>query len=77
MSRPRTRQPRELLARISTTLFGTIASVSVTPRKGDPLWRDAAQWAFDDVCRLVDELPPDPPKRSYYGSKGSLRNPHR
>ena len=74
--RPKQRQPRELLVRIISTLIGTWASISVQPRKGDPLWRKAAQAALEDVWPLLDALPPDPPKRSYYGAKGSLRKPH-
>jgi hypothetical protein len=44
-------------------------------------WHWAALEAATDLTEAVTKLPPEPPKRpkrpSYYGAKGSLRNPHR
>lgn len=57
MTKPR--NPRKLLGRIAQILWGTAASVSLHPKKGDPLWRDAATIAFGDVCDVVAQHFPD------------------
>lgn len=38
-------------------------------------WKMAAAGTANELNRLLLSLPPDPPRRSYYGHPGSLRNP--
>ena len=62
MSQPKQRQPRELLTRIRFHLwqewrYGTGRAASI-----------ALHCSAKDVRPLLKLLPPDPVKRSYYGS---------
>lgn len=60
LTMPRQPSPRKLLSRISIILFGTAASTSVHPRKGDPIWRAAALEAWEDVCQIREKHFPEP-----------------
>jgi hypothetical protein len=67
------RQPRELLTRINEHATTEYYSAGLDD------WHWAALEAMRDARDALSKLPPEPPKRpkrpSYYGAKGSLRNP--
>lgn len=71
-NRPRKRRARELLARINLLVIHEWCH-GAAPMP----WRDALREVSREVVKILNELPPDPPKRSYYGAKGSTRNPFR
>lgn len=71
MSQPKQRQPRELLTRIKTRIMNDRWAHNW------PWYRASVWFIIDELDPLIESLPLDPPKRSYYGSKGSLFNPHR
>ena len=66
----RKRQPRELL-----TSIATICAKEWLYELEHDTWSAASEWAFDIAQKRLESLSPTPPKRSYYGPKGSLRNP--
>jgi len=70
MSRPRQRQPHELLTRILAHLNNDYNAPATEAKQ-------EVYGAWADAYTLREGFSPDPPKRSYYGAKDSLRNPHR
>lgn len=66
----RFRRPGELLNRICHTLIGNSVDALNTA------WGKAADAAYDDVAPIRDRHYPDPPRRRYFGARGSLSNPH-
>ena len=66
------RQPRELLARIEKLAWQDAKCAAMVPA-----WRFAAAHVSGNLSMKLELLPPDPPKRSYYGPRGSLSNPFR
>lgn len=71
MSKPRTRHPRELL--FSIAYHCTYEMLDSGPATD---WDTACFSVAATLLKSRETLPPDPPKRSYYGAKGGLRNPH-
>ena len=76
MSQPKQRQPRELLTSIIDKCMEEWRELhwhngQITN------WDNCAIDATCDLHVLLLGMPPDPPKRSYYGPKGSLSNPFR
>jgi hypothetical protein len=69
MGKPRTRQPRELLAGI---MHHTQKAWRMSD---DEVLQERCKEAWHEAANLQITLPPDPPKRSWYGQKGGLRNP--
>jgi hypothetical protein len=47
--------PCTLLLSIRRTLFGICASEPVEPTGGNDAWGQAAFWALEDICDLVEE----------------------
>ena len=66
MSQPHKRQPRELLSRILEHLNDDYNAPEATAKQ-------EIYGAWADAYNLRDALPPA--RRSYYGARGSTRNP--
>lgn len=76
MSQPKQRQPRELLTSIYNQCMSEWRELHW--HNGQIVgWDCAALDAATEMLILQIGMPPDKPKRSYYGAKGSLSNPHR
>lgn len=53
------RDPSQLMRRIRVTLFGYCASEPVNSEDQSEAWDNAAAWAFEDICDVVDKHFPD------------------
>ena len=68
------RHPRELLYSILNWCFVEHCQVGAYG-PGSDAWTEAASDVRIELLPVAIQMPPDPVKRAYYGSTGSLRNP--
>ena len=72
MSTTRKRQPRELLSSINKKLLAAAGADDT-----DWAWAALSAGTVDVFPRLTATQPDNPKRPSYYGAKGSIRNPFR
>lgn len=71
-------QPREFLESVREKLTEEWMKLHWIPNSWPPKlsrWDEMAFDAREQLDQIIDTFQPDPPRRRYYGKKGSLRNP--